>query len=275
MTGHPLTHVAATLGWGRATAYRPTVGRPRHYVRAEDAVVLAQIRAVLRERGSYGYRRVTVLLRRRFGRAVNRKRVQRLMQLAGLTVPCRRRLRPSRPHRGQVIRPASNERWCSDILTIACASHEIVQVAFALDCHDRECLAMVAAPQVLTGRDIQTLVAAAVQHRFGTRRAPVACEWLTDNGSVYTALPTVLAVEAAGLLPRTTPVASPESNGLAEAFVQTLRRDYLDGADLADAATVLRALPGWIADYNTEAPHSGLGYRAPVEYRRTRTEGTP
>lgn len=274
MTGHPLTHVAATLGCGRATAYRATVGRPARYVRADDPVVLAQIRAVLRERGSYGYRRVTVLLRRRFGRVYNRKRVQRLMQLAGLTVPRRRRLRPTRPHRGQVIRPASNERWCSDILTIACGDHTIVQVAFALDCHDRECLATVAAPAVLASRDIQTLVAAAVQHRFGTRRAPVPCEWLTDNGSVYTALPTVLAVEAAGLLPRTTPVASPESNGLAEAFVQTLRRDYLDGADLADAATVLRALPGWIADYNTEAPHSGLGYRAPTEYRRAQAQRT-
>jgi transposase InsO family protein len=272
VTGHPLSRVAATLGVGRATAYRATVGRPRRYVRADDPLVLAQIRAILRARGSYGYRRVTVLLRRTFGRRYNRKRVQRLMQLAGLTVPRRHRLRPRRPHRGQVLRPASDERWCSDLFTIACWNGDGVQVAFALDCHDRECLAHVAAPRALTSRDVQTLVAAAVQHRFGTRRAPVPCEWLTDNGSVYTALPTVLAVEAAGLLPCTTPVASPESNGAAEAFVQTLRRDYLDGADLRDAATVLRALPGWLADYNTLAPHSGLGYRAPLEYRRARQE---
>lgn len=263
-----MTAVATTLGLGRATAYRATVGRPRHYVRAEDAVVLAQIRAVVRERGSYGYRRVTVLLRRRFGRHYNRKRIQRLMRLAGLGVPRRRRARSARPHHGQVIRPASNERWCSDILTIACWNGELVQVGFVLDCHDRECLAVVAAPRVLTGRDVETLITDAVQARFGRRRAPVPCEWLSDNGSVYTALATVLALESAGLIPRTTPVASPESNGLAEAFVQTLRRDYLDGADLADGTTVLRALPGWIRDYNTEAPHSGLGYRAPAEYRR-------
>jgi transposase InsO family protein len=55
---------------------------------------------------------------------------------------------------------------------------------------------------------------------------------------------------------------------VSEAFVQTRRRDYLDGADLATAGRLLAQWPGWIADYNTLAPHSALGYRAPVEYRR-------
>ena len=234
----------------------------------------AQIRAVLHTRGSYGYRRVTVVLNRTFGTRYNRKRIQRVMQLTGLVVPRRRRRVGGRPHRGRIIRPASNERWCGDAFEIACWDGVVLRVAFVLDCHDRECLAVVVVPRALTSADIQQLLREAVHTRFGTTRAPVACEWLTDNGGIFTALPTVLVAEQLGLLPITTPIASPESNGMAEAFVQTLRRDYLDGADLL-SVPLRRAFPRWIQDYNTEAPHSGLQMLSPVAWRRAQLEGTP
>ena len=70
-----------------------------------------------------------------------------------------------------------------------------------------------------------------------------------------------------GFVPITTPAYSPQSNGLAEAFVKTLKRDYVAGADLRDAESVLLQLTDWIEDYNTRAPHSALGIRSPAEYR--------
>ena len=59
---------------------------------------------------------------------------------------------------------------------------------------------------------------------------------------------------------------------MSEAFVNTLRRDYLAGADLALAAGVLEQIPAWIADYNAIAPHSALGDHAPQQYRRSQAE---
>ena len=56
-------------------------------------------------------------------------------------------------------------------------------------------------------------------------------------------------------------------SGLAEAFIGTFKRDYVNGAERRDAETVLTQLGGWIDDYNTQAPHSALGMRSPVEYR--------
>lgn len=44
------------------------------------------------------------------------------------------------------------------------------------------------------------------------------------------------------------------------------------GAEGAPMATVLRAAPDWIVDDNSEAAHSGLGHRAPVEYPRAQQE---
>jgi transposase InsO family protein len=63
------------------------------------------------------------------------------------------------------------------------------------------------------------------------------------------------------------PAYSPESNGLAEGFVHTFKRDYVNVHELRDAETVLAQLSGWIDDYNRQAPHSALGMRSPADYR--------
>jgi putative transposase len=54
---------------------------------------------------------------------------------------------------------------------------------------------------------------------------------------------------------------------MAEAFVNTIKRDYVGGADLSDAQTVIRQLPSWLEDYNHFAPHSALGFPSPKESR--------
>lgn len=54
---------------------------------------------------------------------------------------------------------------------------------------------------------------------------------------------------------------------MSEAFVNTLKRDCVSGADRADAATLLAQSAAWIEDYNAVAPHSSLGYRSPHQYR--------
>ncbi|MFN7190446.1 MAG: integrase core domain-containing protein, partial [Rhodospirillales bacterium] len=76
-----------------------------------------------------------------------------------------------------------------------------------------------------------------------------------------------------GLEPRTTPVQSPQSNGMAEAFVRTIKRDYARVSSLPTARAILRLLPKWFEHYNTVHPHRALGYRSPREFiadRKTR-----
>jgi putative transposase len=268
MTGRKMAPICRTLGISRASAYRESVGRPARYARAEDRVVSAQIRTVIRTRASYGARRVRALVNREFETAYNVKRIQRLMDVNGWKLPRSTRRRTGRAHRGLIQRAVSNERWCSDVLEIACWNGEIVQLGFALDCHDREALAHVAAPRDLLGGDIQQLMQRAVASRFGAGERPDApIQWLSDNGSIYTALDTLITAERLHLVPITTPAASPESNGMSEAFVNTMRRDYFAGADLSTAASVLAQIPTWLADYNAVAPHSALGYQSPLQYR--------
>ena len=255
------------LGIGRATSYREERPRGRRYVKADDRVVTAQIREVVRTRATYGSRRVRTLVNRMFETSYNRKRIRRVMEIAGGTLPRNARRRTGRAHRGQIQRPVSNERRCSDGLEIACWNGEYLQIAFVLDCHDRECLAWVAVPCDLHAADIQQLLRAAMVTRFAGTRPDAPIQFLSDNGAIYTALDTICTAERVHLVPITTPSASPESNGMAEAFVNTLKRDYVSGADRADADTVLAQVATWIADYNAIAPHSALGFRSPRQYR--------
>ena len=99
----------------------------------------------------------------------------------------------------------------------------------------------------------------AVEKRFAAMRTPHAIEHLSDNGSAYTARDTRLFAQALNLTPCFTPVASPQSNGMSEAFVKTLKRDYVRISALPDAQTALRLIDGWIEDYNEIHPHSALG----------------
>jgi putative transposase len=271
-----MTAVCAVLGIARRTAYYAPHARPDgRYRRATDEKVLEQIHAVTKSRATYGYRRVWAMVNRTFRTRYNRKRIRRIMQLHGLMLPPRLHRRHGRPHLGRVQQAASNQRWCSDVFLIPCWSGEVVSVAFAIDCHDREVPAFVASPRPLTGADIRTLMDRTLWARFGeaTLKAPHAIQWLSDNGPQY-ATATVLYGHELGLVPITTPAYSPESNGLAEAFVGTFKRDYLGDAELRDAESVLAQLAGWIEDYNTQAPHSALGMRSPRDYRAARLTTT-
>jgi len=118
-----------------------------------------------------------------------------------------------------------------------------------------------------TSHYIRLLLDRALWSRFGesTLKAPIEIQWLPDNGGPYVSTETVLYAEAVGFEPITTPAY--ESNGMAEAFVNTIKRDYVGGADLSDAETVIKQLPGWIQDYNRLAPHSALGFLSPHDFR--------
>jgi transposase InsO family protein len=105
-----------------------------------------------------------------------------------------------------------------------------------------------------------------VEKRFGTIRAPHPVQWLSDNGSIFAAHKTIEIALALNLAPCFTPVESPESNGMAEAFVKTFKRDYVRISPIPNAAAALVVIDHWMEDYNTVHPHSRLGYYSPREY---------
>lgn len=70
-------------------------------------------------------------------------------------------------------------------------------------------------------------------------RVPEQIEWCTDNRSFYTARNTRAFARGIRLIPRTPPVSSPQSNGMAEGFVRTPKRDYVRVNPRPDAQSVI------------------------------------
>jgi putative transposase len=179
--------VASALGVSRphlSSSRQRAAPRRRGRPPLPDADLLAAIQTLIADLPTYGYRRVHALLRRRAeqeGRpAPNVKRVYRVMKLHGLLLQRHAGGAEARRHEGKVAVAARNTRWCSDGLEIGCENGERVQVAFALDCCDREAMSFVATTAGITGENVRDL--AAVEHRFGrVNRLPVEIEWLTDN----------------------------------------------------------------------------------------------
>ncbi len=110
------------------------------------------------------------------------------------------------------------------------------------------------------------------ENRIGTLHAPEVIEVLFDSGSTYTAKETRIFARQLGLKPCFSPVASRQSSGMSEAFVKSLKRNYVRVNPLPDAETVLTLIGDWIEDYNENHAHSGLKWRSPHEFIKAKIE---
>lgn len=271
--------VAETLGVARSNLIDRLNGRTkprRRYHKAQDAAVVPMITALVSARPTYGYRRITAILNRQLRTEslapVNHKRVYRIMKAHNLLLARKYTERPEHIHDGKVMVMRSNLRWCSDGFEFTCWNGDVVRGAFIIDAHDREIIAWRAMVNAgISGSDIRDIMLEAVERRFGAHRAPSVIEMLSDNGPPYIAKDTRIFARQLGLKPCFTPVQSPQSNGISEAFVKTLKRDYVHVTPLPDAQTVLALIGNWIEDYNENHPHSGLKMRSPREFIAAQT----
>ncbi|WP_260757238.1 IS3 family transposase [Escherichia coli] len=247
--------------------------RSRH---TDDTDVLRRIHHVIGELPTYGYRRIWALLRRQTELdgmpAINAKRVYRIMRQNALLLERKTSVPPSkRAHTGKVAVKESNQRWCSDGFEFRCDNGEKLRVTFALDCCDREALHWAVTTGGFNSETVQDVMPGAVERRFGNELPASPVEWLTDNGSCYRANETRQFARMLGLEPKNTAVRSPESNGIAESFVKTIKRDYISVMPKPDGLTAAKNLAEAFEHYNEWHPHSALGYRSPQEYLRQRT----
>ncbi|EOV5725699.1 TPA: IS3 family transposase, partial [Escherichia coli] len=246
--------------------------RSRH---SDDTDVLLRIHHVIGELPTYGYRRIWALLRRQAELdgmpAINAKRIYRIMRQNALLLERKTAVPPSkRAHTGKVAVKESNQRWCSDGFEFRCDNGEKLRVTFALDCCDREALHWAVTTGGFDSETVQDVMLGAVERRFGNELPASPVEWLTDNGSCYRANETRQFARMLGLEPKNTAVRSPESNGIAESFVKTIKRDYISIMPKPDGLTAAKNLAEAFEHYNEWHPHSALGYRSPREYLRQR-----
>ena len=186
------------------------------------------VRAEITALPTYGYRRAGALANRTRSlmglRPVNHKHMYRVMKAQGLLLPKSPKRRDSgRAHDGKVAVEELNQPWCSDGFETACDNGDVVTGVFMKDCCDREIIAWSAGiGRGLPGEPVRHMMIEEVETRFGsTDEWAVSLEFLSDNGDAFQAIETHALAHPLGIKPVHTPVNSPQSNGMAESFVNT------------------------------------------------------
>ncbi|HZR81831.1 MAG TPA: IS3 family transposase [Candidatus Binatia bacterium] len=241
--------------------YEPeTPGEP-----AIDEELVETIRGVIEAEPAFGLRRITAVVRRKLLRAVNRKRVHRVLKLNGWQIW--RKPQGKRPRaQGWASRATrSNERWAVDATHIFCGRDGWCHLTAIIDCCDR---AIVGWRLSKTG--VAKVAAAALEEALRGRQIDAETNQLTlrsDNGLVFGAKPFVDVVRRYGLEQEYITPYTPEQNGMIERFFGSLKAECVWLHRFRDRDHAFDVISRWIDRYHDERPHQALGYLTPSEYR--------
>jgi putative transposase len=221
-----------------------------------------RLRELAEARRRYGYRRLTVLLRRE-GWAVNHKRVYRLYQEEDLSVRTKKRKKRI-SHLRVVPAPPTrpNERWAMDFVYDRLEAGHSFRTLNVVDVLTRECLAIHADRQ-LSG----TKVSKVLDVIAGERGYPK--EITVDNGTEFFSRAMDAWAHRHGVKLDFIRPGRPMENGFIESFNGKLRDECLNGELFSDLVDARRKLEAWRRDYNENRPHSSIGNLTPVEFART------
>ena len=216
---------------------------------------------------TYGYRRVTVMLRRD-GWVVNAKRVRRVMHELGLAAePVKRRVRtsdhpfPRYPNLVAglaVIRP--DQVWVADI-TYVRVRVEFVYLAAVMDVFTR----CIRGWEVSRSLD-QGLTLVALRRALRRGRPEVHH---SDQGMQYAAAAYIDRLTHVNSLISMAAVGEPRENGYAERLMRTIKEEEVALTEYHDYADARHQLGRFLdAVYNRKRIHSALGYLTPVEFEQ-------
>ena len=204
-----------------------------------DEALRQRLRDLAQRHPRYGYRRAWAVLRRE-GWAINVKRVHRLWQELGLSLPRprrRRRRRGGGPDPVPVRAERPNHVWTYDFLKDHCANGQTFRVLTLVDEFTRECLA------IEVGASLGARRVIAVLERVFAEHGPP--EWLrSDNGPEFIAQVLKRWLAERGPKPRYIDPGCPWQNPYGESFNGRLRDECLNRelvANRREAAIVLEA----------------------------------
>ena len=272
LAGRSVHHACGLLQVSRAAYYQRRNGEASMR-EATDVELTEKITAIHKEsKGTYGSPRVHRELRDR-GLACGKRRVTRLMRIAGLEGRCLKRWRkttvadPDAEAARDLIQrhfgPCTeiDRRYVGDITYIA-TWEGWAYLATVIDLASRKVVGWALANHMRT-----ELVEDALSMAFSTRRPANGVIFHSDRGCQYTSKDFAELARANGVVLSVGRKGECWDNAVAESFFATIKRELIYTRPWPTRAGLHRAvfeyIEGW---YNTRRLHSTLGYMSPAKY---------
>jgi transposase InsO family protein len=258
---YPIRLVCRLLGVPRSSVY--------YAVRApiDEAVLKTALLDLAAEWPTYGYRRLTAMMKR-LGWPVNGKRVRRWMDELNLCgAPPERTCRTTDSRHAfpryenlvktlEILRP--DQVWVADITYIR-LHREFVYLAVLMDVFTRR----IRGWQLSRSID-QGLTLAALERALVTATPEVHH---SDQGVQYAAQAYADRLRSLGVRLSMAAVGEPRENGYAERLMRTIKDEEVDLSEYHDFEDARRQIGRFLDDvYNVKRIHSSLGYLTPEEF---------
>ena len=247
------------LGVHRSTYRYPVKPTPPQQVQLHQRIV-----ALSWQYPRYGYRRIRALLERE-GWSVNRKQVQRIRRKEGLKV----RPKPPRiPRQGvstglPTQATHRNHVWTWDFIFDRTDKGSTLKMLTMLDEYTRQCLAIRVERQIRSEQVLATLWQAMTTYGIPEHIR-------SDNGTEFIAQKIQAWLRDHQIKTLYIDPGSPWQNGYIESFHSHFRDECLNREWLLNLCEARVVIEDWQQHYNTERPHSRIGYLSPEGFIENR-----
>ena len=208
----------------------------------------------------YGYRRIRAVLERE-GWSVSRKQVQRIRRKEGLKVhPKPQRIPRQGVSTGLPTQATHrNHVWTWDFIFDRTDKGSTLKMLTMLNEYTRQCLAIRVERQIRSGQVLATLWQAMMQYG-------IPAHIRSDNGTEFIAGKIQRWLRVNQIKTLYIEPGSPWQNGYIESFHSRFRDECLNREWLLNLREARVVIEDWRQHYNTERPHSRLGYLSPENY---------
>jgi putative transposase len=237
------------------------------YVEAEDGFeqrLVTAMQAMADDHPFYGYKKIWALLKRE-GWNVNRKRIERLWRLHGLTQPLPQA--SGKPAEGsaenavwKVKAQYPNHVWALDFVTDRTRGGKRFRVLNVIDEFTREAIYSGAERSVGATR-VRAILAELVRRRG----APTYLR--SDNGREFIAGVLAEFLEDRGVQALFIEKGRPQQNGICERFNGLMRNELLNAEEFGSLLEANVLIHQWVDHFNCKRPHSALAHLTPREFR--------
>lgn len=264
---YPIVTVCQVLDYPRSQVYY--CPQPSE----DESKLKGTIRSLAGQHPTYGYRRITAMLKRQ-GRRVNHKRVARLMRELGLMAkqPVKRKRTTNSQHNFQrypnrvmnleIERP--DQVWVGDITYIQ-LQQEFVYLAVLMDVFTRRIRGWQLA------RSIDQRLTMTALKRGLEKGIPEIHH--SDQGVQYAANDYVHLLKHHGVSISMADVGQAWQNGYAERLMRTIKEEEVDLSEYRNFTEAYQQMEHFLEDvYMKKRIHSSLGYLTPEEYEQNWTK---